>query len=132
VLRWKVFVTLLILLWVCPLAFAQAGPNQPVDRLAQNTPHSLPGTAWKIDFGRGVTGTIFRFPRNGRWEIVPNRPGSIGAVGKSYTVSGSTLTTVNADDGMVQKWTMTWQGDILELNDGKTSMMLHYNGTTQD
>src|SRR4028118_301972 len=49
---------------------------------------SLPGTAWKIDFGKGVTGTVFLFCKSGRWEIVPSRAGSIGAVGKSYKVSG--------------------------------------------
>ena len=98
-----------------------------------STPRSLPGTAWKIDFGRGKTGTLFRFcPRPGDgWEIVPDRAGSIGAVGKSYTVSGNTLTTVNRDDGMVQKWKMSWEGDVLVLNDGKVTFKLHYNGETQ-
>jgi hypothetical protein len=92
---------------------------------------SLPGTAWKIDFGRGVTGTVFLFCKSGRWEIVPARAGSIGAVGKSYSVSGSTLTTVNRDDGMVQKYRMTWKGGVLELFDGKVTLGLHYNGETQ-
>lgn len=95
-------------------------------------PRSLDGTAWKIDFGKGVTGTIFLFCKGGkRWEIVPARAGTIGAVGKSYSVSGSTLTTVNADDGMVQKWKMTWEGDVLAINDGKVTLRLHYNGGTQ-
>lgn len=93
---------------------------------------SLRGTAWKIDFGKGVTGTVFLFCKTGgRWEIVPQRAGSIGAVGRSYTVSGSTLTTVNADDGMVQKWKMTWKDGVLELFDGKARLKLHYNGVTQ-
>jgi hypothetical protein len=91
---------------------------------------SLPGTAWKIDFGKGVTGTVFLFCKKGRWEIVPQRAGSIGAVGKSYRVAGSTLTTVNADDGKVQKWKMSWSGRILSLFDGKVILRLHYNGTT--
>lgn len=93
-------------------------------------PRSLPGTAWKIDFGKGVTGTVFLFCKSGRWEnVLPS--GRIGAVGKSYSVSGSTLTTVNADDGMVQKWKMSWEGDVLVLNDGKAVLRLYYNGETQ-
>jgi hypothetical protein len=89
---------------------------------------SLPGTAWKIDFGRGVTGTVFQFCKNRTWEIIPQRVGTIGAVGKSYSVSGSTLTTINADDGMVGKWKMSWKGGVLELFDGKASLRLHYDG----
>ncbi len=93
---------------------------------------SLNGTAWKIDFGKGLTGTVFLFCKgNKRWEIVPARAGTIGSVGKSYSVSGNTLTTVNADDGMVQNWKMTWDGDVLVLNDGKVTLRLHYNGETQ-
>jgi hypothetical protein len=93
-------------------------------------PHSLPGTAWKMDFGKGVTGTVFLFCKGGRWEnVLPS--GRMGIVGRSYSVAGSTLTTVNADDGKVQKWRMTWKGDILELNDGKQIVKLHYNGETQ-
>lgn len=95
-------------------------------------PRSLNSTAWKIDFGKGVTGTTFLFCKGGkRWEIVPARAGTIGAVGKSYSVSGNTLTTVNADDGMIQNWKMTWEGDVLALNDGKVTLRLHYNGETQ-
>lgn len=94
-------------------------------------PRSLPGTAWKIDFGKGLTGTIFRFCKSGTWDIVPARAGTIGAVGKSYSVSGSTLKTVNRDDGMVQRWKMTWEGDVLVLFDGKQTLRLHYNGQTQ-
>lgn len=95
-------------------------------------PRSLNGTAWKIDFGKGVTGTVFLFCKGGkRWEIVPARAGTIGAVGKSYSVSGSTLTTVNADDGMVQKWKITWEGDVFVINDGKQTLRLHYIGQTQ-
>jgi hypothetical protein len=94
-------------------------------------PRSLPGTAWKIDFGKGVRGTIFRFCKSGTWDIVPDRAGSIGAVGKSYSVSGNTLTTVNRDDGKVQRWKMTWEGDVLVLFDGKQTLRLHYNGQTQ-
>jgi hypothetical protein len=93
-------------------------------------PRSLPGTAWKIDFGKGVTGTLFLFCRTGTWQnVLPS--GRIGAVGRSYSVSGSTLTTVNRDDGMVQKWKMTRKGDVLELFDGKVTLQLHYNGETQ-
>jgi hypothetical protein len=92
---------------------------------------SLRGTSWKIDFGKGVTGTVFLFCKTGgRWEIVPQRAGSIGAVGRSYTVSGTTLTTVNADDGKVEKWKMTWKDGVLELFDGKARLKLHYNGET--
>lgn len=104
-----------------------AGPPPP---MAGALP-ALPGSAWKIDFGRGVTGTAFLFcsKARGRWEIVPAN-GKIGAVGKSYAVSGNTLTTVNADDGLVEKWRMTWKDGVLELFDGKTTLKLHYNGTT--
>jgi hypothetical protein len=119
-----------------PLGRGQQEENNQNDIRNTNSkmgsaPRSLPGTAWKIDFGKGVTGTVFLFCKSGRWEIVPARAGSIGAVGKSYKVSGSTLTTVNADDGMVQKWKMTWKDDVLELNDGKVTLGLHYNGETQ-
>jgi hypothetical protein len=96
-----------------------------------SVPHSLPGTAWKIDFGRGTTGTTFLFCKSGSWEIVPERAGSIGAVGSSYRVSGNTLTTVNRDDGKVEKWRVSWEGDVLILNDGKVTLKLHYNGETQ-
>jgi hypothetical protein len=91
---------------------------------------SLRGTAWKIDYGKGLTGNVFLFCKSGRWEIVPQRAGLIGAVGRSYTVSGSTLTTVNADDGKVEKWKMSWKGGVLEIFDGKVTLRLHYNGET--
>jgi hypothetical protein len=108
-------------------AEARTKQNPLAPKMAGAFP-SLPGTAWKIDFGRGVTGTVFQFCRNRTWEIIPQRAGTIGAVGRSYTVSGSTLTTVNADDGMVEKWKMTWNGGVLELFDGKTTLRLHYTG----
>lgn len=111
--------------------FSPPPQAQTTPQKAAVAPRSLPGTAWKIDFGRGMTGTVFLFCTNGRWEIVPDRIGSIGAVGSSYKVSGNTLTTVNRDDGMVQNWRTHWQGDVLELNDGKQILKLHYNGTTQ-
>jgi hypothetical protein len=93
-------------------------------------PRVLPGTAWKIDFGRGPTGAVFLFCRTGTWQNVL-AGGRIGAVGRSYSVSGTTLTTVNADDGMTRRWRMTWQGDVLEIFDGKEALKLHYNGETQ-
>lgn len=105
--------------------------NQNPTPKTGGVPRTLPGTAWKIDFGRGKTGTTFLFCRSGRWEIVPERAGSIGAVGSSYKVSGNTLTTVNRDDGKVEKWKMSWEGDVLILNDGKVTLKLHYNGETQ-
>ena len=105
-------------------------PVKPTPKMAGALPW-LPGTAWKIDFGRGVTGTVFQFCRNRRWEIIPQRAGTIGAVGKSYTVSGNTLTTVNADDGMVERWAMAWKNGALDLFDGKTNLRLHYNGENQ-
>lgn len=112
-----------------------ANPNERNEARNQNTqtgrvPRSLPGTAWKIDFGKGLRGTIFRFCKSGTWDIVPARNETIGAVGKSYSVSGSTLTTVNRDDRMVQRWKMTWEGDVLVLFDGKQTLRLHYNGPT--
>ena len=36
---------------------------------------------------------------------------------------------VNADDGKVEKWKMTWKGSVLELFDGKTTLKLTYTGT---
>lgn len=115
-----------------PAAAAPVGANttqQMTPKMAGALP-SLRGTAWKIDFGKGMTGTLFLFCKSGRWEIVPQRAGSIGAVGRSYSVSGSTLTTVNADDGKVEKWKMSMKGGVLELFDGKVTLRLHYNGET--
>ena len=111
-------------------AIAQA--KKPDPKMAGAFP-SLPGTAWKIDFGWGVTGTLFLFCKksSGRWEIVPARRGTIGAVGKAYKVSGDTLTTVNADDGKTEKFKMAWKSNVLELNDGKTVLRLNYSGETQ-
>jgi hypothetical protein len=103
----------------------------PIARQASAAPRDLAGTAWKIDFGRGVTGTVFLFCKSGRWEIVPARAGSIGAVGRSYKTAGSVLTTVNADDGKVEKWKMTWAGDVLIIDDGAQPLRLNYNGRTQ-
>jgi len=90
----------------------------------------LPGTAWKIDYGRGKTGDVFLFCSTGTWEIVPAY-GSIGAVGRSWRVSGATLTTVNRDDGQVQTWRMAGSDGVLVINDGRQVLRLHYNGTTQ-
>ena len=108
----------------------EADARNPAPKMPVAIP-SLPGTAWKIDFGKGVTGTVFLFCKSGRWEIVPARAGSIGAVGRSYNVSGNILTTVNADDGMVQEWQMAEDDGVLELFDGKVTLRLHYNGETQ-
>jgi hypothetical protein len=90
----------------------------------------LPGTAWKIDYGRGKTGDVFLFCSTGTWEIV-SASGRIGAVGRSYRVSGSSLTTVNRDDGKVQTWRMNGNNGLLVINDGRQTLTLHYNGTTQ-
>jgi len=90
----------------------------------------LPGTAWKIDYGRGKTGDVFLFCSTGTWQIVP-ASGSIGAVGKSYRVAGSTLTTVNRDDGRVQDWRMSGSDGVMEIREPRQSLKLHYNGTTQ-
>lgn len=105
----------------------QGRQNEPPKAAA--APRSLPGTAWKIDFGRGLTGTLFLFCESGTWQIVP-AGGAIGAVGKSYHVSGDTLTTVNRDDGTVQKWKITWRNEGPELSDGRQTLRLHYNGRT--
>lgn len=106
--------------------------SQPTKNNSQttSTSRSLSGTGWKIDFGKGETGTVFNFYKNGAWEIVPQDYRTKGAVGKSYTVSGNTLTTVNADDGMVEEWEMRWDGEILVLFDGTTTLRLHYDGET--
>ncbi len=109
-------------------AEAKTKQDEPLTPKMAGAFPTLPGTAWKIDFGRDVTGTVFQFCKSRRWEIIPQRAGTIGAVGRSYTVSGSTLTTVNADDGKVEKWKMKWNGGVLELFDGKTTLKLHYTG----
>ena len=57
--------------------------------------------------------------------------GSIGAVGRSYRVAGSTLTTVNRDDGRVQDWRMSGSDGVIEIREPRQSLKLHYNGTTQ-
>ena len=111
-------------------ALAQIETKKPAPKMAGAFP-ALPGTTWRIDFGRGVTGTAFLFCKSGRWEIVPSRAGSIGAVGKTHKVSGDILTTVNADDGQVEKFKMAWKENVLELNDGKTVLRLYYSGETQ-
>lgn len=137
IIAFTTIISLVFMFAANSLIFAQ-GDSKVGDKIAQKvTPNmagafpSLPGTTWKIDFGRGVTGTVFKFCKNRRWEIVPQRAGTIGAVGKSHTVSGSTLTTVNADDGMVEKWQMAWKGGVLDLFDGKTTLRLHYTGENQ-
>ena len=93
-------------------------------------PNDLPGTAWKIDFGKGLTGAVFLFCRSGSWSMVLAN-GTIGAVGSSYDVSGSTLTTVNKDDGLTTRWRMNRAGDVLAIDDGRRTLRLHYNGETQ-
>lgn len=90
----------------------------------------LPGTAWKIDYGRGKTGDVFLFCSTGTWQIVP-ASGAIGAVGSSFEVSGTTLTTVNRDDGQVQDWRISGSDGLMVLDDGRQKLTLHYNGTTQ-
>ncbi len=91
---------------------------------------SLAGTAWKIDYGRGQTGDVFLFCSSGTWQIIPAR-GSIGAVGRSYSVSGTTLTTVDRDDGKVQTWQMSGDNSMMIIDDGRQALSLHYNGTTR-
>jgi hypothetical protein len=90
----------------------------------------LPGTAWKIDYGRGKTGDVFLFCSSGTWEIVP-ASGRIGAVGRSYRFSGNSLTTVNRDDSRSQTWRMSEDSELLVINDGRQTLRLYYNGTTQ-
>lgn len=118
-------------LWAVALAMALALPSALAQAPAKPAPKTLPGSAWKIDFGRGVTGTVFLFCKKGRWEIVPQRAGSIGAIGTSYKESGNTLTTVNSAGGQTEKWAMSRDGEVLVLNDGTTTLRLHYNGETQ-
>lgn len=120
----------LLLLAPIRLTKAENDSRTLAPKMAGSLP-ALKGTAWQIDFGNGVTGTKFQFYKNGGWEIVPERRGSIRTIGKSYKVSGGTLETLNADDGMVQQWKMTWRGEVLELFDGKETLRLHYSGETQ-
>jgi hypothetical protein len=122
--------TTALLLAPIRLVNAENDSRTSAPKMAGSLP-ALSGTAWQIDFGKGVTGTKFQFYKAGWWEIVPERRGTIGTVGKSYKVSGNTLETVNRDDGMVQQWKMTWKGDVLELFDGKETLRLHYSGETQ-
>jgi hypothetical protein len=101
-----------------------------IPKTPQGQRQNIPGSAWKIDYGRGKTGDVFLFCSTGTWQIVP-ASGRIGAVGRSYRVSGNTLTTVNRDDGRTQNWRMSDSNGSLVINDGKQTLKLHYNGTTQ-
>lgn len=110
-------------------ASVNAGAEAPP--MAGDLPE-LSGSAWRIDFGSGLTGTVFLFcAGGGHWETVP-ASGSIGLIGKSWAVSGSTLTTVNADDGMTQDWALSWdaEGEWLTIDDGALPLKLKYHGTT--
>jgi hypothetical protein len=114
-----------------PPRTAPARPTAPVGAPVKSGPlPPLPGTAWKIDYGRGKTGDVFLFCSTRTWQIVP-ASGSIGAVGRSWNVTGTTLTTVNRDDGRVQAWKMSGSDGVLVINDGRQTLKLHYNGTTQ-
>ncbi len=108
-----------------PVAAFSRNPDTPAGTLPP-----LPGTAWKIDYGRGKTGDVFLFCSTGTWQILPAR-GSIGAVGRSFTVAGNTLTTVNRDDGQVQNWRLSGSDGVMVIRDGRQTLTLHYNGTPQ-
>lgn len=75
---------------------------------------------------------MFLFCNSGRWEIVGSQllNGAVSPVG-TYRQSGSSLTTRNQDDGMVQNWSLSWPGgDRMDINDGRVTMRLRYNGRT--
>jgi len=92
----------------------------------------IPGSAWKIDWGkRGANVQVFLFCKTGRWEVVsPMLLAGAATIMGTYRVRGSNVVT-KGDDGSISNYTMTWKGDALEMNDGRTIMRLVYNGIAQ-
>ena len=89
---------------------------------------TLPGTAWKIDFGiKGGNVQRFLFCRSGRWEVVSSQLLTGGAMSMmgSYTVNGPSLVTRDANGGKVTTYRMAWNGKVLELDSGKAAMKLY-------
>ena len=95
-------------------------------------PRDLRGTAWRIESRGSIGVQIFLFCNSGRWEIVGSQllNGAVSPVG-TYRQSGSSLTTRNQDDGMVTNWSLSWPGgDRMDINDGRVTLRLRYNGRT--
>ncbi|MFS8084504.1 MAG: agenet domain-containing protein, partial [Acidobacteriota bacterium] len=94
---------------------------------------SLPGTAWKIDWGiKGGNVQRFLFCKSGRWEVVSSQlqAGALTMMG-SYTVQGDRLITKNRNGGMTTNYKMTWKDGGWELNSGKSIMKLYDPVETQ-
>lgn len=92
----------------------------------------IPGSAWRIDWGkRGANVQVFLFCKTGRWEVVSPMllAGAVTMMG-TYRVRGSNVVT-KGDDGSISNYRMTWKGDALDMNDGRTIMRPLYKGTTQ-
>ena len=112
-----------------PLAPRAAPITQP-PAAGGSAPRTLRGTAWKIESRGSIGVQVFLFCNSGRWEIVGSQlfNGGVSPVG-TYTQWGSRLTTRNQDDGMVTNWSLAWPGgDRLDLNDGRVTLRLRYNG----
>ena len=108
-----------------PAASAPPGAGDPA-------PRDLRGTAWKIESRGSIGVQVFLFCNSGRWEIVGSQllNGAVSPVG-TYQQSGSRLTTRNQDDGMVTNWSLRWPGgDALDIDDGRVTLRLRYNGRT--
>ncbi|MGI8639733.1 MAG: hypothetical protein ACR2MG_07240 [Pyrinomonadaceae bacterium] len=103
----------------------QTGGNFPV----------IPGTAWKIDAGPGRNVQVFLFCKSGRWEVVSSQllkqkdlsieGGAVTLMG-TYTVKGDTI-TAKMDNGPTDNYKMRWNDSILELDDGKGTIMRLYD-----
>ncbi len=93
---------------------------------------AIPGTAWKIDYGKGVTGYVFLFCKSARWEVISPQllNGAVTLMG-TFRVQGSNLISKDGNGGQVTTFKMAWKGDVLELNDGKVILKLHYIGETE-
>lgn len=93
---------------------------------------SIPGTAWKIDWGKGATGYVYLFCKTARWEVVsPDLLRGAATLMGTYKVQGSTLMSRDGSAGRVTPFKMAWQAGLLGLDDGKVTMRLHYVGKTE-
>ncbi|MBX9567296.1 MAG: hypothetical protein K2X77_00270 [Candidatus Obscuribacterales bacterium] len=68
---------------------------------------------------------------SGHWEVV--RFSLAAGMMGSWRASGNTLTLTNSTDGKSENYSMTYNAgqNLLLLNDGRVTLRLLYNGTTQ-
>lgn len=93
---------------------------------------NLAGTAWKQLYEKNVTVVpVFLFCKSGHWEVVRYTLAA-GMMG-SWKASGNTLTLTNSTDGKSENYSMTYNAsqNLLLLNDGRVTLRLLYNGSTQ-